>query len=220
MQECIDGCGRGYSTQGAIKALLRHLDKFALEMDVVSKCYSGLITSERIPETSKVPFTDDEINKLWEAQAEPWVDSVLVFLYTGFRISELLAVRCADVDLKQRTIKGGTKTTAGKNRIVPIHPRIVPLIQKRMGGEFLFEREGKPCSVAKYYELWATVMKKLGAEHTPHECRHTFRSRLDSVGANKVCIDLMMGHRSKEVGERIYTHKTITELHAAIALLK
>jgi hypothetical protein len=43
---------------------------------------------------------------------------------------------------------------------------------------------------------------------------------LDSAGANKVCIDLMMGHKSKEVGERIYTHKTIEELKAAIELIK
>ena len=62
-------------------------------------------------------------------------------------------------------------------------------------------------------------MKKLNQEHTPHECRHTFRSRLDSAGANKVCIDLMMGHKSTEVGERVYTHKTIEELANALALV-
>lgn len=40
------------------------------------------------------------------------------------------------------------------------------------------------------------------------------------AGANKGCIDLMMGHKSKEVGERIYTHKTIQELKDAIELIK
>jgi integrase len=74
-------------------------------------------------------------------------------------------------------------------------------------------------SNTKYYEFWNTIMEQLGMEHTPHECRHTFRSRLDSAGANKVCIDLMMGHKSKEVGERIYTHKTIEELKEAIELI-
>ena len=62
-------------------------------------------------------------------------------------------------------------------------------------------------------------MKQLGIDKTPHECRHTFRSRLDSAGANKVCIDLMMGHKSKEVGERIYTHKTIQELKDAMEMI-
>ena len=34
MQETIDSCGRGYSTQWSIKALWGHLDKFALELDI------------------------------------------------------------------------------------------------------------------------------------------------------------------------------------------
>lgn len=55
--------------------------------------------------------------------------------------------------------------------------------------------------------------------HVPHECRHTFRSRLDSAGANKVCIDRIIGHKSNDVGERVYTHKTLQELKDTIALL-
>lgn len=62
-------------------------------------------------------------------------------------------------------------------------------------------------------------MDKLSMSHTPHECRHTFRSRMDSAGANKRCIDLIMGHSSKDVGERVYTHKTVRELHEAISLM-
>jgi integrase len=62
-------------------------------------------------------------------------------------------------------------------------------------------------------------MEKLKTEHTPHDCRHTFRSRLDSAGANKRCVDLMMGHKSKDVGERVYTHKTTEELKLNIELI-
>jgi integrase len=63
-------------------------------------------------------------------------------------------------------------------------------------------------------------MTRLNMEHTVHETRHTFRSRLDSAGANKRCIDLIMGHKSKDVGERVYTHKTIKELQEAIETIK
>ena len=56
-------------------------------------------------------------------------------------------------------------------------------------------------------------MDKLEMQHTPHECRHTFRSRLDSAGANKVCIDRIMGHKSKGTGERVYTHKNIDTMN-------
>ncbi len=57
-------------------------------------------------------------------------------------------------------------------------------------------------------------MERLHMNHTPHECRHTFRSRLDSAGANNVCIDRIMGHKSKETGERVYTHNNKEIYHA------
>lgn len=221
MQDCIDNCGCGYSTQWAIKNLFGHLDKYALELDVISKSYSVLITAEPIPETKKRPFTDEEVTAVWGIQEQEWVDSVLFLLYTGFRISEMLTVESDNVDMDERTIKGGVKTRAGKDRIVPIHSKIVQLVQRRkdQGHKYLFSFEGKKTSNAKYYEFWKVIMEQLDIDKTPHECRHTFRSRLDSAGANKVCIDLMMGHKSKEVGERIYTHKTIQELKDAIELI-
>jgi len=221
MQDCIDGCNKGYSTQGTIKNLIRHLDRFALELDIVNRCYSDLLTSEPIPETSKTPFTEEEINAVWGISSTPWADSVLAFLYTGFRISELLDLRICNVNLAEGTIQGGTKTRAGKDRIVPIHSKILPLIEKRVqgGGDFLFGEKGKKISSGTYYKYWNEIMEAVNLEHTPHECRHTFRSRLDSAGANKRCIDLIMGHKSKDVGERVYTHKTIKELREAIELL-
>lgn len=221
MQDVIDNCGCGYSTQWAIKNLFGHLDKFALEIDVINKSYAQLTTAEPIPETTKQPFTDKEVKAVWKIKDQEWVDSVLVFLYTGFRISELLAIKTANVDLVAGTIQGGTKTKAGKDRIIPIHSKIFDIVKKKVeeGNEYLFSYNGKKMSSSQYYVYWNGIMEQLGIEKTPHECRHTFRSRLDSAGANKVCIDLMMGHKSKEVGERVYTHKKLEELKFAIELI-
>ena len=83
----------------------------------------------------------------------------------------------------------------------------------------LFSHNEKKCGDTTYRTFWRDIMDTPEMQHTPHESRHTFRSRLDSAGANKRCIDLMMGHYSKEVGERIYTHKTFDELKTAIELL-
>lgn len=222
MQDCIDHCGLGYSTQGQIKSLFGHLDRFAMELDIITKTYSDLITSDPIPETKKRPFSDEEVDMVWKIKEDPWIDSVLVFLYSGFRISELLSLKTENINLEEKTFQGGTKSQSGKNRIVPIHSKIFEFVQRRVeeGNEYLFSENGKKLTSQKYYEIWNSIMDKLGIEHTPHECRHTFRSRLDSAGANKVCIDLMMGHKSKEVGERIYTHKTIEELKFAIELIE
>lgn len=222
MQDIIDNCGLGYSTQGAIKNLFGHLDRFAFELDITNKCYSDVLTSAPIPETSKQPFTDEEVAAVWRIETSPWVDSVLVFLYSGFRLSELLSIKSKDVDIDTGIMKGGTKTAAGKNRIVPIHSKIHHLIEKRLSekNEYLFGYNGGKCNANQYYDIWGGIMKQLNIKHTPHECRHTFRSRLDAAGANKVCIDMMMGHKSKEVGERVYTHKTIQDLKEAVELIE
>lgn len=221
MQECIDHCGCGYSTQGAIKNLFGQLDRYAMELDVITKMNSALTSAAPIPPSSKQPFTEDEVQAVWKIAGQEWVDTVLFLLYTGFRIGEMLTLESDNVDLEQMTMKGGIKTKAGKDRLVPIHPKIENFIRKHKaeGYKYLFTYNGKKLSTSQYYIFWNSIMSELGMEHTPHECRHTFRSRLDSAGANKVCIDLMMGHKSLDVGERVYTHKTIQELKDTIILL-
>ena len=109
MQDSIDHCGCGYSTQGAIKALWNHLDKFALELDVTTRNYASLLQSAPIPETSKSPFSEGEVKTMWAMQHQPWVDSILFLLYTGFRISEMLDLRKSSVDLVAGTRRNKNK---------------------------------------------------------------------------------------------------------------
>ena len=222
MQETIDTCGKSPSTQGAIKNLWGHLDRFSLELDISSSRYSELLTSEPIPETSRLPFTSEEIARLWEHQTDPWVDTVLIFIYSGWRISELLALAPVDIDLEAGTMKGGTKTKAGKGRIVPIHSKIRGFIETRLANNppRLISHKDKPVSTTVYRALWASLMDNLEMQHTPHECRHTFETLLDAAGGNRRCIDLLMGHVSKDTGNRVYNHKTIDELKATVELIK
>ena len=224
MQDCIDNCGCGYSTQWAIKNLFGHLDRYALEMDVINKGYAELTTAAPVEPTKKQPFNDEEVNIMWDAYNthEEWADSVIFLLYTGFRINEMLSLKVENVNLAEGFMIGGSKTTAGKNRIVPIHSKILPIVEARVaeGNEYLFSYNEKQMCQATYRTFWNDVMQANSLKHTPHECRHTLRSRLDSAGANKVCIDRIMGHSSSNTGERVYTHKTIEELKEAIELVK
>ncbi len=180
MQDTIDNCGCGYSTQGAIRNLWGHLDRFAFEMDIIDKMYSELTTAPPVPETSREPFTPEQVDALWAIADRPWVDTVLIFLYTGFRLGELLDMRREQVNTEEWYFRGGEKTAAGKNRIVPVHERIRPLV----------------------------------------EARHTFETMLDNARGNRKCIDMLMGHKSQDIGNRVYNHKTIDQLRETVALLK
>ena len=118
-------------------------------------------------------------------------------------------------------MRGGVKTVSGKNRIVPIHSKIDSHVRRRAaeGGEYLFMLDGQRCSKRSYYALWGGIMERAGMKHTPHECRHTFRTRLDGTEANRAAVNLLMGHKSQDVGERIYTHKTLQDLKNTIELI-
>lgn len=222
MQSCIDQCDKGATTKSAIKTLWGHLDRFAYEIDVVDKMYSQLITAPAFQGSSRTPFTEEQIVALWKIQDEPWVDTVLIYIYTGFRLTELLNMKRDQVNTEEWYFQGGIKTAAGKERIVPIHDRIKPLVQKLLeqNTTYLFMYEGKKFNDKRYYECWNEVMEKIGAEKTPHEARHTFETRLDNAHGNRKCIDMLMGHKSKDVGNRVYNHKTIDQLRETIALLE
>ena len=213
MQETIDKCQKSYSTKNSIRSLWVSLDRLAMEMDIIDKSYASLLRSEETTPAERKPFTDEEIQKVWDANYE----FALVLLYTGFRISELLRFPVEKIDLEMGTMQGGVKTKAGKDRIVPIHHRIYPIIEKLVRES----KSGKIFDVSQTVcrRKWDDTMRDLGMDHVPHECRHTFRSKLDSAGANRTSIDLLMGHKSPNVGERVYTHKTIEELRTAIELI-
>lgn len=221
MQQIIDECGFGYSTQGSIKNLFGKLDLYAMELDIITKKNSDLIHAAPIPPTSKKPFSKEEIELVWKHHEEEMVDTILILIYSGFRINELLNIQTENVNLNERWFKGGLKTRAGKDRVVPIHSLIFDFVKKRVeeGNKYLISVDGKKVNQTQYYTFWKAFMEAHKMNHTPHECRHTFRSLLDSAGANKKCIDMMMGHTSKEVGERVYTHKTLQELAEALALV-
>ena len=217
-QAALDNCSRSYSVKCSIRNLFSHLDAWCYDRDIISKMYSvNLDCGEPDQKTERNVFTDEEVKKLFNHVGQPFIDDTIVQIYTGFRVSELLALTADSIDMKQEIITGGGKTAAGKNRIVPIHPDIMPIIKDHNTGGFLFPHKGTQTVYLKHRQ---DALAEIGIDHTTHDCRHTFRSKLDSANANKVSIDLLMGHKSKDVGERVYTHKTIEELKAAIMLLR
>ena len=222
MQAVINNCGKSYATKTNIKNLFTQLDKFAFDNDIIDKCYStNLTVGEKQVRIKRKVFTDAEVNTLWEHQGT-CVDETLFMLYTGMRVTEMLSLSCDRIDLDQKLIQYGIKTAAGKDRIIPIHDKILPLVQAHMNDGLLFGRQKNTskATYAAFVREWDKMLASLGMTHTTHDCRHTFRSKLDSAGANKVCIDLIMGHKSSDIGERVYTHKTVDELRNTIELLR
>lgn len=213
-----------HALQEHIKNLFSQMDKFALQNDIIAKgyaSYASITVSE--DDTPGVPFTAEELQILWDNKDVPWVDSILIYIYSGWRVSELILMPSEDIDLAEMTFKGGLKTSAGKNRIVPIHSKIQGFVTHRLtvNQGILFSLNGRPISSAAYTKLFKKTLLAIGIDtyHTPHDCRHTFTSLLDSAGVNQVCIDRLIGHASKSLTTRTYTHKSIEELRQAVEMI-
>lgn len=89
-------------------------------------------------------------------------------------------------------------------------------------GSRLFVENGKPISnilLSKHFKA-ALTASGITTQHTIHDCRHTFTSLLDSAGANPICIDRLVGHASKNITSKVYTHKDIEELRTTIESIK
>lgn len=225
LQDVIDNCGKGYGTLRKIKVLFNQLFKYALEKDIINKDYSAFVElPEDESESSKTPFTEDEIKKLWDnVYRMDFIDTILIMIYTGLRPGELLLIKTEDIHIEERYMRGGIKTRAGKNRIIPLNKRILPFIEERLsqGNEFLvWNHESDKMRYWNYYEeKWKKIMEQLEMNHTPHECRHTFATLMDNAGANNLARKRIMGHASSDITDKVYTHKDIEQLLAAIDLI-
>ena len=219
-----------YNTEGKktkivdMRNLIIKLDKYALGEDIIDKGYGSLLEIEYEKSSSKrSPYTYDVIERIWNYRGTLIADILLVLLYTGMRIEELLILKISNINLKDGYLVGGLKTKAGKNRIIPIHHEIFPIIKKyyNKDNEFLFTmNNGRRFLYDNYRLMFIEFMKKIDAtEYTTHETRYTFRSELGRLDADARCVDLIMGHESGNTGNIVYNHKTIEELKATIELI-
>jgi integrase len=217
--------GKSRATQTVIKTIFNNVFGYCMKNDIIQKDYSQYVQKTFTTKKSVHDkfFTQDQIRAVMDSQGfthrgSNYSDAVLILLYTGMRINELLTLKCCDIDLEKRIINlHGTKTEAAE-RIIPIHQDIVPIISARMGGEYLIMKNDKPVPYMTFYVYWAEYMKHLNIPHTPHATRHTFISAMDACGITGVVMKRIAGHANKSVTEH-YTHKSIEQLIEAIDML-
>lgn len=198
------------------KALFAHLYAYALKHDITEKDYSQFVEiPSRNTKNTKTPFTQEEIAALWANVDAPFADLVLILLYTGMRISELLKMETENINIDGGYMVGGVKTEAGKNRIIPIHPDIMPLVKARYSQDkkYLFTApRGGQIHYQNFIDKdFSPLMHRLNMNHTPHETRHTFISQADRCGISPAILKKIVGHASGDITAH-YTHKETDEI--------
>lgn len=196
--------------------LLHFMYQYAMKKEYVDKDYSQYIIRVSAKEKQQLhkAFTHDEIKKLWEDGSDD-AKRILIFIYTGFRATELLEIKKENVHLDEHYMIGGKKTDAGKNRAVPIHKKILPLVKAfyKTSGTYLFEENGKPITYMHFKDYHMNpLMSRLGFKHSLHDTRHTCASLLKEYQCDDLYRKLIMGHRVEDLTDRVYTHVEIARL--------
>lgn len=218
-QLCIDDCPHGIRTKQNMKALGTLMYKLAAELRVfgvnTETNFASLVWLPPDDSESRQPFTLEELGKIKAATAAGihGADWILAMCYTGFRPSEFLALKKSDFDAEHWTLRGGAKTDAGKNRLVPVHPILRPIIAKRMllPGEYLFSHYAdKPTPINTFRQTdFYPALEEAGIQpvpgprekpsRTPYSARHTFATLMKAVDGSDRDKAALMGHTSYEM---------------------
>lgn len=222
MQAIINGVD-SISSQRLLGVLFHKVFEFAMINDIVTKDYSaGIILPKKKKPAQKTIFTNDEVNILWKNRGNVNADILLILLYSGMRINELLTLRKEQIKLKESHIIGGLKTVAGIDRYIPIHDKIKPIFEEYINANetpFLFlGKTNKPIRYDSYQrKRFAPLMRKLNMNHTIHETRHTAITAMHNAGGNQLAIKRIVGHAGETTD--IYTHLEKSVLHETINLI-
>lgn len=204
-----------------IRSLCGLIFKYAIQMDIINKDYSKFLVLrkfEKIRENSV--FTKEEQEKLWDNLELRGAKEVLILIYTGFRASEFLQIKKENIDFLNWTIKGGLKTEAGKNRIVPVHEKIknilIELYQKSKNDFLIPGMKENHLSYSNFRSgSFMPLMKKLGMQHRIHDTRYTFATAITEVSQNNAAITAVIGHTNIEM-TRKYSKTNIEKMRKEI----
>ena len=151
---------------------------------------------------------------------------MLMFYSTGVRLSELVGLNLADVDLDQMQIKVTGKRN--KQRIIPYGDEMGDAIRAYLGLRASFlEKRGKDGEKAFYIDsrsgnrilpgkVQVLVKKYLSLvttqrKRSPHVLRHSFATSMLNHHADLQSVKELLGHESLSTTE-IYTHTSFDEL--------
>ena len=200
------------SSVGKMGTILKKMYKYAIGNNLCDKDLSPLLFAEYNKEKKFIHsiYTEKEIKYLWDHSNLESAKITLILIYTGMRCTELLEMTTDCIHLDQRYMTGGIKTEAGRNRVIPIHKKIEPIIRE------LYDPNSKylyPNSLGRSYTYqhfrdnkWAKWKKELNQNHYTHDCRHTCATKLEEVGVSDFHRKLILGHSIRDLTNGVYTH--------------
>ncbi len=223
--------GLSANTINGVISVLKSSLKKAVVLGIADKQFSDSIVRPKIREKKVVCFSKEEQKKIEKYifdKQNPKLFGVILCLYTGLRIGELLALSWEDIDF-QKGILSVTKSchdswkdkhyvkvfdtpkTQSSDRVIPI-PRqmLVYLKALKKQSKCSFVVIGKTeygAQVRSYQRTFEMILKKLDIPHKGfHSLRHTFATRALEVGMDVKTLSEILGHQNPIITLQRYAH--------------
>ncbi len=190
---------------------------------------AALLEPMKMPRRLPEVLREEEIQRVldgWrpEHPVEIRNKALVEVLYgSGMRVSELVALRIRDLDLREGIARVLGK--GRKERIVPLSPKAQEALRRYLEirtrlnprtDHIFVSRTGRPLTRQRVWEILREVFRSLGDREGvyPHLLRHSFATHLLSRGADLRVIQELLGH-ARLATTQIYTHLSLDQVKRA-----
>ena len=225
------GKGLSANSVNGIIAVIQGSIETAHLMGLVDHYEMKKIRRPRITERQVDCFSKIEQKKIEQAVLADRRDKmkgIILCLYTGLRIGELLALEWSDFNFVKNELRINKTCHDGKDkdgklsritnspktetsgRIIPIPVQIMPMLKelkKRSLSQYVIANGVKPISIRSYQRSFELLLKKLKIQHHGfHALRHTFATRAIENGMDVKSLSEILGHKSPAITLKRYVH--------------
>ena len=224
------GMGLSPNFVKSIISIIQNSLKTAHLLEFVSEYTANKIKYPKIVEKQVDCFTVAEqkiIENAVKACKKEKIRGVVICLYTGLRIGELLALTWSDVDFSKKmisvtkTCRDGmvngvrgkiidTPKTESSRRFIPISSAIMPILRdmkKKSKCEYVIADGNKPVFMRSYQRSFELLLIKHNIPHKGfHSLRHTFATRALECGMDVKSLSEILGHKNATITLNRYAH--------------
>lgn len=226
--------GLSFNTVSGIVSLLKASLKRAVQAGVTDKEFSSAVVCPKGKERQVECFSKEEQKKIERFISDKnnrKYFGIILTLYTGLRIGELLAITWNDVDLIKGVItvskscrddwENGkyikiidTPKTESSVRVIPIPDRLLPhlkALKRTSKSVYVVEGKGKcGAEVRSYQNTFGLLLRLLGISHKGfHSLRHTFATRALECGMDIKTLSEILGHKNPTITLKRYAHSML-----------